>query len=61
MSIKSTVVKDAVSKKQMERVCRMYYTDADAFKALGIAPSTFRRLCKQYGLLTPSARKKIAK
>jgi hypothetical protein len=35
-SIRSTRIKEMVSRSQLERVCRMYYKDADAARALGI-------------------------
>ena len=47
-----------VSKKQMERVCRMYRTNSDAGKALGINPSSVARICKRHGLVSPSQKNK---
>ena len=47
-----------VNKYQLERVCRMYKTNADAARALGIASGSITRLCKQYGLETPTAKNK---
>lgn len=39
-----------VSSDQIRRVARMYNNTADASKALGIAPATFRRLCRKHNI-----------
>ena len=39
--------------EEVARVCRMYRTNKDASKALGVNTNTFSALCAEYGLLTP--------
>ena len=39
-----------VSSDQIRRVARMYNSTADASRALGIAPNSFRRLCRKHGV-----------
>lgn len=45
----------------LERAARVYNSNADASKALGIAGGTFGRLCRQYGIQTPFARQRSAR
>ena len=45
----------------IERAARVYNSNADASKALGIAGGTFGRLCRQYGIETPFARQRRAR
>lgn len=45
----------------IERAARVYSSNADACKALGIAGGTFGRLCRQYGIETPFARQRNAR
>ena len=59
-SIRSTRIKEMVSRSQIQRVCRMYYTDADAARALGISQPTLRRLCEKYGIKSPTQQRKSA-
>ncbi len=40
----------------IERAARVYASNQDASRALGIAGGTFGRLCRQYGIETPFAR-----
>jgi len=35
---------------QLRRASRMYNNTADASKAIGIAPATFRRLCRKHNI-----------
>jgi len=42
----------------VERVARMYKNNKDAAQALGILSGTFSRLCREYGIETPYARKR---
>ncbi len=44
----------------IERAARVYHSNSDACKALGIAGGTFGRLCRQYGIETPFARQRSA-
>jgi|TARA_R110000824_G_scaffold33553_12_gene107446 hypothetical protein len=39
-----------IERQQLERVGRMYRTDGDAAKALGVALSTYRRHCQRQGI-----------
>ena len=46
-----------IAKDRIERAARMYASNQDAGSALGIAPGSFSRLCRRYGIETPQARK----
>ena len=41
---------------QIERVARVFHSNQDASRALGINPQAFSRLCHQNGIGTPYAR-----
>ncbi|MFC1525774.1 hypothetical protein ACFL6X_03065 [Candidatus Latescibacterota bacterium] len=41
---------------QLERVARIYKSNADASRALGITTQAFGRLCRQHGIETPHSR-----
>ena len=41
----------------VERVARMYASNEEAARALGIVMRSFSRLCRRYGLETPYARR----
>ena len=43
---------------RIERAARIYASNRDAGLALGIAPSSFGRLCRRFGVETPKARRK---
>ena len=43
---------------QVERVARVYKSNADASRALGITTQAFGRLCRQHGIETPHARRR---
>lgn len=47
-----------VPRESIERVARIYHTNRDASRALGIALRSFSRLCKRYDVETPYARKR---
>jgi len=47
-----------VNRKELERVCRMYNTNRDAMKALGIGDRSFNRYTKKYNIETPKERRK---
>ena len=47
-----------VSRSGVERVARMYRTNIGACRALGISERTFVDQCHQYGIETPSERRK---
>ncbi|MBT4101326.1 MAG: hypothetical protein HOM68_24345 [Gemmatimonadetes bacterium] len=48
----------SVPRDQIERVARIYHSNLDAARALGIAQRSFSRLCKRYEVETPYARKR---
>ena len=54
MSYQGTKVTEA----QLRRVCRMYFKDINAAKALGIDRSYFATLCAKLNIEKPSERKK---
>jgi len=54
MAYKGTKVTEA----QLRRVCRMYFKDINAAKALGIDRSYFAKLCAKLNIEKPSERKK---
>ena len=45
-----------VPRDWLERAARVYASNQDASKALGIAGGTFGRLCRKYDIETPFAR-----
>jgi hypothetical protein len=45
-------------KERIERAARIYASNYDAGMALGIAPGSFGRLCRRYGIETPQARRR---
>ncbi|MFC1526073.1 hypothetical protein ACFL6X_04595 [Candidatus Latescibacterota bacterium] len=48
----------SITRDQVERVARMYRTNEDASRALGIQMRSFGRLCRRYGIETPWVRKR---
>ncbi len=46
-----------INKERVERAARIYASNSDAGLALGIAPGSFGRLCRRYGIETPRARR----
>ncbi len=44
-------------RERIERAARLYASNQDARRALGIAAGTFGRLCRQYEIETPHARR----
>ena len=47
-----------IERERVERVARMYPSTKDASQALGIAPGSFSRLCRQYEIETPRSRRR---
>ena len=47
-----------VERERIELAARIYRTSKDAGMALGIAPQSFSRRCRTYGILTPAARRR---
>ena len=43
---------------QVERAARLYKSNKDASRALGITMQAFARICRQYGIETPYVRKR---
>ena len=50
-----------IDRDRIERAARMYRSNGDAELALGLAQGTFGRLCRQYGIATPQARRRDQK
>jgi len=50
--------KTPAPKWEVERVARMYDTNKEAARALGVTPLTFVRLCKEYDIETPWERRR---
>ncbi len=48
---------EKIARERIERAARIYASNQEASKALGIAAGTFGRLCRQYGVETPYARR----
>ena len=46
-----------INKERVERAARIYASNSDAGLALGIAPGSFGRLCRRYGIETPRGRR----
>ena len=46
-----------VTRDRIERAARVYRSNTDAARAMGIAHQTFVRLCREYGVETPGGRK----
>ena len=46
-----------IARARIERAARIYASNADAGLALGIAPGSFGRLCRHYGIDTPKIRR----
>ena len=47
----------AIGRERIERVARIYASNQDASKALGINMRSFGRICRQYDIETPYARR----
>ena len=47
----------SIERDRIERAARIYASNRDAGLALGIAPSSFGRLCRRYGVETPKVRR----
>ncbi len=47
-----------IDKERIERAARIYGSNRDAGLALGIAPGSFGRLCRRFGIPTPQSRKR---
>lgn len=46
-----------IEPERIRRVARIYASNQEASRALGIAPGSFSRLCRLYGIETPYARR----
>ena len=47
-----------IDREQLKRVARMYKSNQDASRALGITMPSFGRLCRKHGIETPYMRKR---
>ena len=48
----------SIDKEQLERVSRIYKSNQDACRALGISLGGFGRACRAHGIDTPYIRKR---
>jgi hypothetical protein len=48
---------EKVDQNRVARAARLYASNKEAGQALGIAAGSFGRLCRQYGIPTPQARR----
>ena len=48
---------EQITKEQLERVCRIYGSNQDAARALGIANQSLNRLCSTHKVATPYQRR----
>ena len=56
-----STIERGIERERLERVARMYSSNEGACKALGIVNRSFSRLCRQYGIETPYARRRRQK
>ena len=47
-----------IEPERIKRAARIYASNQEASRALGIAPGSFSRLCRLYNIETPYARKR---
>ncbi len=47
-----------VTRAELERAARLYRTNQDAYRALGIRDKAFHELCRMHKVETPAQRKK---
>ena len=47
---------ESIDKERLERVARIYKSNKDASQVLGIAPGSFARACRRFGIETPYVR-----
>ena len=47
---------EKISRERIERAARIYKSSKDASQALGLAPGSFSRACRKYGIPTPVSR-----
>jgi len=47
-----------IDRERIERAARIYASNRDAGQALGIAPGSFGRLCRRFGIPTPQSRRR---
>ena len=45
-----------ISKEALERVARIYKSNKDASRAIGLHPRSFARLCREHSIVTPYMR-----
>ena len=50
-----------IEPERIKRAARIYASNQEASRALGIAPGSFSRLCRLYNIETPYARKRRRK
>lgn len=47
---------EKIAKERIERVARIYKSNREASRALGMAPESFARACRRYRIDTPYMR-----
>lgn len=47
---------EKIAKERIERVARIYKSNQEASRALGMAPESFARACRRYRIDTPYKR-----
>lgn len=47
---------EKIAKERIERVARIYKSNREASRALGMAPESFARACRHYRIDTPYMR-----
>ncbi len=47
-----------IERERVERVARIYSSNQEASQALGIVMQSFGRLCREYGIESPYARRR---
>ena len=47
-----------IERERVERVARLYGSNQEASRALGVVTRSFARLCQKYGIETPHARRR---
>lgn len=49
---------EPISRERIERAARIYASNKEASRALGVTPWTFGRLCRNYGVESPYERRR---
>jgi len=52
------VTRNLLDPVRLERATRIYHSNEDAGRALGVSPGSFGRACRRFGIETPHLRQK---